>query len=162
MFFSKFQQEVLEIMSKGNNINEVKTLLLKVVDIHHKYVQLLKENKVPIDELAFTKRLSKDSNNYQNRNTIESNALTKLNNQGKYLKAGEILQYVIIDYYQKTRPKINRAIPIEMIDERISYDVKRYIELFTEACNSVIEPFGLRLTLPLTPVSMKSYHPRVQ
>jgi hypothetical protein len=30
--------------------------------------------------------------------------------------------------YHKTRPKNNRAIPIEMIDERISYDVKRYID----------------------------------
>jgi DNA polymerase elongation subunit (family B) len=97
VFFSKFQQEVLELMSKGNNINEVKALLPKVVDIYH---------KVPIDELAFTKRLSKDSNRYQKRNTIESNALTKLNSQGKYLKAGEILQYVITDYYyQKTGSK---------------------------------------------------------
>jgi DNA polymerase elongation subunit (family B) len=83
------------------------------------------------------KRLSKDSNNYQKRNTIESNALEKLNNQGKFLKAGETLQYVITDYYQ-TRSKNSRAIPIEMINERTSYDVKRYIELLTEACNSLL------------------------
>ncbi len=57
----------------------MKSLLPKVKDIYHKYVQLLKENKVPIDELAFTKRLSKDSNNYQKRNTIESNVLMILN-----------------------------------------------------------------------------------
>jgi DNA polymerase elongation subunit (family B) len=47
IFFRKFQQEVLETMSKGNNIKEVKALLPKVVDIYHKYVQLLKEN-IPI------------------------------------------------------------------------------------------------------------------
>jgi DNA polymerase-2 len=149
-FFRKFQYEVLEIMSKGNNINEVKALLPKVVDIYHKYVQLLTENKVPIDELAYTKRLSKDSNKYQNRNTIESNALIKLNSQGKYLKAGEILQYVITDYYQKTRSKNNRAIPVELINETTCYDVKRYIELLTEACNSVTEPFGLKMTIPVS------------
>jgi DNA polymerase elongation subunit (family B) len=157
VFFRKFQQEVLEIMSKGNNINEVKALLPKVVDIYHKYVQLLKENKVPIDELTFTKRLSKDSNNYQNRNTVESNTLTKLNNQGKYLKAGETLQYIITDCYQKTRSKNDRAIPIEMIDERTSYGVTRYIELLTEACNSVTEPFGSKMTLPLSVSSLQSY-----
>jgi DNA polymerase elongation subunit (family B) len=146
VFFRKFQQEVLEIMSKGNNIKEVKSLLPKVKDIYYKYVQLLKENKVLFDELVFTKRLSKDSNKYQNSNTIESNALTKLNNEGKFLKAGETLQYIITDYYQ-TRSKNNRAIPIELINERRTcYDVKRYIELLTEACNSVTEPFGLRLT----------------
>ena len=142
-------------MSKGNNINEVKSLLPKVVDIYHKYIQLLKENKVPLDELAFTKRLSKDSNNYQNRNTIESNALTKLNSQGKYLKAGETLQYIITDYYQKTRSKNNRAIPVELINERTCYDVKRYIELLTEACNSVTEPFDLKMTIPVS--SLQSY-----
>ena len=101
MFFRKFQLEVLEIMAKGNNINEVKALIPKVVDICYKYVQLLKENKVPLDELAFTKRLSKDSNKYQHRNTIESNALAMLNNEGKFLKAGETLQYLITDYLSK-------------------------------------------------------------
>ena len=60
--------------------------------------------------------------------------------------------------YQKTRPKNNRAAPIEMIDERIPYVVKRYIELLTEACNSVTEPFGLKLALPPIPVSsLQSY-----
>jgi DNA polymerase, archaea type len=108
--------------------------------------------------LAFTKRLSKDSNKYQNRNTIESNALTKLNSQGKYLKAGGFLQYIITDYYQKTRSKNNRAIPVELINERTGYDVKRYIELLTEACNSVTEPFGLKMTLPLIPVSSLQSH----
>ena len=157
VFFRKFQQEVLELMSKGNNIKEVKSLLPKVKDIYHKYEQLLKENKVPIDELAFTKRLSKDSNNYQKRNTIESNALEKLNNQGKYLKAGETLQYVITDYYQ-IRSKNIRAIPIELVNEgRTCYDVNRYIELLTETCNSVTEPFGLEMTLP--PVSSLQSYP---
>ncbi len=94
------------------------------MDIYLKYIQLLKENKVLIDDLAFTKRLSKDSNKYQKRNTIESNALTKLNSQGEYLKAGEILQYIITDYYQKTGSKNNMSIPIELIDERTCYDVK--------------------------------------
>ena len=160
VFFRKFQLEALEIMSEGNNIKEVKSLLPKVKDIYYKYVQLLKENKVPIDELTFNKRLSKDSNKYQNRNTIESNALTKLNNEGKFLKAGETLQYVITDYYQ-TRSKHNRAIPIELINESTCYDVKRYIELLIEACNSVTEPFGLKMTSPLTLVSSLQSYPVV-
>jgi len=133
-------------------------LMPKVKDIYHKYVQLLKENKVPFDELVFTKRLSKNSNNYQHRNSIENNALTKLNSEGKYLRAGEILQYVITDYYQ-TGSKNNRAIPIELINERTYYDAKRYIELLTQTCNSVTKPFGMELQLPpLSFVSsMQSY-----
>lgn len=33
-------------------------------------------------------------------------------------------------------------------ERRTSYDVRRYMELLTEACNSIIEPFGLKLTIP--------------
>jgi DNA polymerase-2 len=136
-------------MATGNNINEVKALMPKVKDTFDKYVRLLKENNVGVEELIFTKRLSKDSNNYQHRNTIENNALKKLNNEGKFLSAGEVLQYIITDYYQ-TRSKNSRAIPIEIIDKRTSYsyDVRRYTELLTQTCNSVTEPFGLKLEKP--------------
>ena len=131
-------------MATGNNINEVKTLMPKVKDTFDKYILLLKENDVRLEELVFTKRLSKNSNNYQSRNTIENNALTRLNNEGKSLKAGEVLQYIITDYYQ-TRSKNNRAIPIELINQTHSYDVIKYIELLTQTCNSVTEPFGFKL-----------------
>jgi DNA polymerase I len=117
----KCQREILEIMATGNNINEVKTLMPKVKDTFHKYVLLLKQNDVGLEELIFTKRLSKDSNNYQHRNTIENNALKKLNREGKSLRAGEVLQYIITDYYQ-TRSKNSRAIPVEIIDKRTAYD----------------------------------------
>ena len=141
---SKCQSKILEIMTTGNNINEVKTLMPKVKDTFDKYILLLKENDVRLEELVFTKRLSKNSNNYQSRNTIENNALTKLNNEGKLLKTGEVLQYIITDYYQ-TRSKNNRAIPIELINQTHSYDVIKYIELLTQTCNSVTEPFGFKL-----------------
>src|SRR5215469_6573412 len=141
---SKCQREILEIMATGININEVKALMPKVKDSFDKYVRLLKQNDVGLEELIFTKRLSKDSNNYQHRNTIENNALMKLNGEGKSLKAGEVLQYIITDYYQ-TRSKNNRAIPVEIIDKRTTYDVRRYMELLTQTCNSVTEPFGLKL-----------------
>ncbi|MGC2574696.1 MAG: DNA polymerase domain-containing protein, partial [Candidatus Nitrosopolaris sp.] len=67
---SKCQREILEIMTTGNNINEVNALMPKVKDSFDKYVRLLKQNDVGLEELIFTKRLSKDSNNYQHRNTI--------------------------------------------------------------------------------------------
>jgi DNA polymerase-2 len=133
-------------MTTGNNIDEVKALMPKVRNTFHKYVRLLKQNEVGIEELIFTKRLSKDSNNYLHRNTIENNALKKLNSEGKSLRAGEVLQYIITDYYQ-TRSKNSRAIPVEIIDNRTVYDVRRYTELLTQTCNSVIEPFGLKLSL---------------
>jgi DNA polymerase, archaea type len=131
-------------MAIGNCIHEVKTLMPKVRDTFDKYVRLLKNSDVRLEELVFTKRLSKNSDNYKKRNTIENNALMNLHIEGKFLRAGEALQYIITDYYQ-TKSKNNRAMPIELINNKSTYDVRKYIELLTQACNSVIEPFGLKL-----------------
>ena len=155
--FSRCQNEILEVMATGNTINEVKALMpTKVNDIFQKYVTLLKERRrVPIEELVFTKRLSKNSNEYQkDRDTIENDALRLLKSEGKSLRGGEILKYVIADYYfsrKKTRSSGNnmRAIPIELFDvqKTSTYDVRRYTELLAEACNSVTKPFGFMLTI---------------
>jgi hypothetical protein len=76
------------------------------------------------------------------RNTVESTAINLLHKEGKSLKAGELLGYVITDFYQ--RSSTTRAVPIELIDMQNSttYDIRRYIELLAEVCNSVTEPFG--------------------
>jgi DNA polymerase-2 len=156
ILFSRCQNEILKVMAtEGNTINEVKSLLpTKVNDIFLKYAIALKEGRVPIEELAYTKRLSKNSSEYQNRDTIENSALHLIENEGKYLKAGEILKYVITDYYyyyrdRKTGPsRNNRAIPIELLNDKASsYDVRRYTELLAKTCNSVTEPFGHNFAL---------------
>ena len=149
-FFSKFQNEILEIMASGNTINEVIVLMPKVRDIFQKYVRLLKERNVPLEQLIFTKRLSKDYSEYQiKRNTVESTAINLLHKEGKSLKAGELLRYIITDFYQ--RSSTIRAVPIELIDKQkgTTYDIRRYIELLAEMCNSVTESFKYTLSLPI-------------
>ena len=140
-------------MARGNSISEVKALMPEASDAFRKYSQLLKENKVPLEELVFTKQTSKNSNEYQiNRNTIENDAIQQLDIEGKSLKAGQILKYVITDYYNRrkkySKNNRRRTIPVELINEKItttttaSYDVRKYIELLAETCNSVTQPFG--------------------
>jgi DNA polymerase, archaea type len=143
-FFSNVQQGILNIMSEANSIKEVRDLMPKVRDIFRMHLKLLKYRKVPINDLVITKRISKNVNEYENRNTVELDALLQLNNTGKSLKAGQILKYVITDYYRKNSRK--RSVPFELVNSKTVYDAKRYCELLTETCNSVTEPFGLRLT----------------
>jgi len=141
-FFAKCQQEILKTMAMGSTIQEVKALMPQVESIFHRYVQLLKDRRVPLEELVFTKQTSKDSSDYIN-NTDESSALRKLEAEGRSLRAGEILQYIITDYYNKRSGK--RTMPVELIDDKTPYDVKRYTELLAACCNSVTEPFGYTL-----------------
>ena len=142
-FFSNVQQSILNIMSEANSIREVRVLMPKVRDMFQMHLKLLKNRNVPISDLVLTKRISKNVDEYENRNTVELDALLQLNNTGKSLKAGQILKYVITDYYRKNSRK--RSVPFELINSKTGYDAKRYCELLTETCNSVTEPFGLKL-----------------
>ena len=141
-------------MATRNNPSEVRELMPAIKDIFHKYVRLLKENQVPFEELIFTKRISKNSDEYQDRNTIENSAIMNLTYEGRSLKAGEALQYIIVDYYQKHSSKREkRAVPAELIfDDKttnaVNYDIQRYTELLADSCNSVTKPFGLTLLAP--------------
>jgi DNA polymerase-2 len=142
-FFSNVQQGILNIMSEANSIKEVRDLMPKVKNNFQMHLELLKYKKVPIHDLVLTKRISKNVDDYENRNTVELDALLQLKDAGKSLKAGQILKYVITDYYRKNSRK--RSIPFELVNSNTVYDVKRYSELLAETCNSVTEPFGLRL-----------------
>jgi len=142
-FFSKVQQGILNMMSEANSIREVRDLMPKVREMFQMHLKLLKDRNVPISDLVLTKRISKNVNEYEERNTVELGALLQLKNTGKSLKAGQILKYVITDYYRKNSRK--RSVPFELINSKTVYDVKRYCELLTETCNSVTEPFGLKL-----------------
>lgn len=143
-FFSNVQQGILNIMSEANSIKEVRDLMPKVRKFFQTNLELLRYKKVPINDLVLTKRISKDVDEYKNRNTVELDALLQLKHAGKSLKSGQILKYVLIDYYRKNSRK--RSVPVELINSKTVYDAKRYSELLVETCNSVTEPFGLKLT----------------
>jgi DNA polymerase elongation subunit (family B) len=132
------------MMAEGNTITEVKQMLPKVKEVFYTYLQLLKDGKVPLEELVFTKRTSKDFGDYQSRNTIENNALSQLANKGKLMKAGQILKYIITGDLSSNKKL--RSIPIELVTSKTKYDTKRYCELLCETVNSITEHFGLKVT----------------
>ena len=143
-YFSKFQKEILEIMAQGNNIKEVRARMPEVKHTFQKYKQQLKEGRVQLVDLIFSKMLSKDSNAYAT-NTAETSAIYQLQDEGKTMRAGQILQYVITDYYRKNSRR--RAIPVALINEKTAYDSRRYTQLLATVCNSVTEPFGYFIEL---------------
>jgi DNA polymerase-2 len=145
--FAKFQNEILQIMTSGNTIEDVQSLMPVVFEHFEKYRQLLKNRAIPIEELAFSKRRSKDFSEYDlKRKTVENSAMVQLNREGKSIIGGQILRYIITNYNgrKKRRPA---AAPLEIIDENTTYDVDKYTELLAQTCNSVIEPFGYNIPI---------------
>jgi hypothetical protein len=141
-------------MAAGNTIEDVQSLMPVVFEHFEKYRQLLKNRAITIEELAFSKRRSKDFSKYDlKRKTVENSAMVQLNREGKSLIGGQILRYIITNHNGR-KERGRAAIPLETIDENTTYDVDRYTELLAQTCNSVIEPFGYNI-----PVEYP-YHPR--
>ena len=137
-------------MASGRDIEEVRRLMPKVFEHFERYRQRLKDRSISLEELAFAKRRSKDFNEYQiNRKTAENNAMKQLNTEGKLLEGGQILRYVITNYEDRKKShskglntrNIPVATPLELVDNNTLYDIDRYIELLSQICNSVVEPF---------------------
>jgi DNA polymerase elongation subunit (family B) len=114
----------------------------KVQDLFSKYRQELQDGKVALTDLLFTKMLSKGSDEYT-VNTVETGSVYQLQDEGKSMRPGQVLQYVITDYYRKNAKK--RSVPVELINEKTTYDARRYIELLAEVGNSVTTPFGYKV-----------------
>lgn len=133
LFLSNFQHEVLEVLAIYNNINELRERLSEIKFIYKKYLLSLREKKVPLANLIFTKQLSKNYNEYENRNTVEYNAIKMFTSEKKFLKAGQLLKYVIVDYEKR------KAIPFQLINDKTIYDIDRYSELLTEIYDSIIK-----------------------
>jgi DNA polymerase-2 len=141
-FLVQCQNEILEILAQGNSIQDIKqnklSLIIKKIKDN---LSLLKYRKVESESLVFTKLLSKDYNQYHNRNTLENSAIKQLELNGEYLKAGQILQYVIME---NSGPILKRVLPIQLLNNKnYYYDIKRYSELLINTCNNIIKQFGI-------------------
>ena len=156
--FAKFQNEILEVMSSGSSIKEVRALMPEVFQHLEKYKHMLKDRTIPIEDLVFSKRRSKDYNEYDlSRNTTENDAMVQLNREGKSLIGGQILRYIITNYNRRKK-RSPAAVPLEIIDETTTYDVDRYTELLAQTCNSVIEPFGYNIPVEYLYHQGSQYH----
>jgi DNA polymerase I len=139
--FIKFQNELLQTISRANSIKEITLMLPVLENIYNKYQYAIFSKKVYYMDLIFTKRISKDSIKYSNRKTIESCVIQLLLNNGKLKHAGEEIKYIITDFYSKTH--LERAVPIELIEEsHINYDVERYCKFLDNIYHSITKYFN--------------------
>jgi len=136
-FFKDCQLEILKLFSTCKTVSDVKEAISEAKSIQEKYYQQLLEHKVPLEDLIFTNRVTRGTNQNKN-NTVQSDVINQLKWEGKVVEPGEKIRYVVHDY---SRKKSKRVIPIEVIKSDFKYDAKRYSELLEKCCKSVIEPF---------------------
>jgi DNA polymerase-2 len=147
VLFAKCQMGMLQLMAKAQNVAQVKEMLPECYRVFRGYADLLLSEKANPQDLIFTKRASKDADEYDNegRDTAEGATRKLLQSEGRKTRAGQMVRYIVTDYYRRKGRHANRTIPAELIDESTKYDAKRYVELLTDVCNTVIRPFGNEL-----------------
>jgi DNA polymerase-2 len=136
-FFVKFQEELLQTMATFDSVKEINGSKDSLEDIYNKYRNNILSGNISFEDLIFTKRLSKNSVDYLDRNTIENCVLKILSKSGKVLNAGEEIKYVITDFRSKNYLK--RALPLDLVTDReiTKYDAQRYCDLLLEIYDSV-------------------------
>ena len=136
-FFRNCQLDILNLFASCKTISDVKDAISEAKSIQEQYDHLMFERKVPLEDLVFTNRVTRGTN--QNKmNTIQADAINQLKWEGKSIEPGQKIRYVINDYSRKIS---KRVIPIEVTGADDGYDTKRYSELLDKCCKSVIEPF---------------------
>lgn len=133
------QTEILQFLSEAGNIPEFMELIPNSLDILKKYVKRIKSGDCSLDELLFTKRVTRSKDEYLQLNNNAA-CILQLNDAGVEVKPGENIQYIIKDsssnkYYRKVKAKSN-------CQETESYDKEKYISYLCKSVDSMFLPFG--------------------
>ena len=136
------QRAMLSVLSEANNSSEFIALIPKALKVMRMYVMMLRRRETSIEDLVLEKRLSKSPGEYTNR-VEQAIAASHLVKEGGSVHGGQSVSYVITS--DTSRISDNRAIPIELLDERAHYDSEKYITLLLSSAMNLLLPFGYDL-----------------
>ena len=136
-FFKNCQMDILNLFASCKTISDINWAISEAESIQKKYDQQLLSHKIPFEELVFTNKVTRGTNQHKS-NTIQSDAVNQLELEGQFIKPGQKIRYIINNY---SRNNSKRVIPIEIVHPGNNYDAKQYSKLLRECCKSVIEPF---------------------
>ncbi|MDG6982997.1 MAG: hypothetical protein JRN28_00345 [Nitrososphaerota archaeon] len=148
--FRRCQMDLLKIMARAGSALEVRDTVPECTRVFFGYADMIMHHELSASELAYTTNLSKAPDEYTTM-TVQNSAVTQLTREGASLHAGEGIRYVITDYDGRDS---RRAIPLDMVEDQIKYDVERYIGLLARVCSAVLEPFAPECTAQFL---MRSY-----
>jgi DNA polymerase elongation subunit (family B) len=137
---SDCQKEILELFATAEDVEDVRRLIPKAIEVFRGYVHLIWKGKIPISDLVIVNGLSKNWNEY-GTNLPNVSAIKQLAEEGLELMAGQSVSYVVTNYRSKVQQE--RVRPVELLDESVSYDKERYTEILARGVASILEPFGV-------------------
>jgi DNA polymerase elongation subunit (family B) len=135
---SRCQDEIIQELAKARNSEEFTQKISEAFRVYTKYAEKILNREVGLEDLTFSKRISKNPCEYAG-NVQQAVAARQLQRRGLDVEAGQIVKYVILDADNK-RPE-RRVVAAQLTDKNVRYDTERYLALLNEALHNILSPF---------------------
>lgn len=135
---AKAQKKMLEKLAEATNVSEFKNNIPDALKILKKYAGRIEKNLASPDELAITKRLSRDPTSYEN-NSRSAVAAKQLLESGIELRAGQKVRYVVTDSSAQN-PEL-RVRPLSLLKGK-NYDKEWYLDSLLGTAEEILNPFS--------------------
>gem|GEM_PF-2838846 len=106
--------------------------------MHRRYARRILDREVGLDDLALSKRISKNPGEYAG-NVQQAVAARQLQRRGLDVAAGQVVKYVILDADNR-RPE-RRVVAAQLTGKSVRYDAERYLALLDDALRNILSPF---------------------
>jgi DNA polymerase elongation subunit (family B) len=107
-------------------------------NVYRKYASKILNKEVGLEDLALSKRISKNPDEYAG-NVQQAVAARQLQRRGLDVAAGQIVKYVILDADNR-RPE-RRVVAAQLTNESVRYDTERYLALLDDDLHNILSPF---------------------
>ena len=138
-FVNEAQKAMLGELSYANNAKEFIERLPRAIAILQAFAQRLKDGKVPLQDLALTKAVTRHLVEYSVM-TNSVAALKQMKTRGYTVEPGEYIRFVITDGQSRNSEKKVRVAEFIQGDEKP--DVNEYLRLLCRAGETLFLPLG--------------------
>ncbi len=133
------QMEMIKVLASADNSNAFVKKIPNALKVIKEYRKRLLEGEVPVWDLIVTKRLSKSPEDYSQK-VSQLIAAEQLLKEGVAVIAGKSVRFLFTSAENKRYERRVRA--KELINERTSADVRKYLLLLYSAASNLLSPFG--------------------
>ena len=132
-FVFNAQTEMINTLAPANNTAELHNKIPSAMDVVKKYRKKLLEDKVPIEDLIITKRMSRRPERYR-QHVSQVIAAEQLIKEGAKVHAGNSVKFLFT--HSKHKRHERRVKAAQLIDKDVEPDIEKYLRLlYSSAAN---------------------------
>lgn len=138
-FVKTMQARLLELMAEMKDVREIGARAPELVREAGFYLNELRGGRVDPRQLVLRRRVQKEADEYATNN-LSAMVVRELAQFGVRVKAGEVIDYVIVDQTGKRDPQ--KAKSLLTYQHWDGYDIEKYTEFLLKAVETLLSPFG--------------------